>query len=75
MLYLKDIGDKMKISKIPGLGRFGIFIDDVDFTTITNEEWMEIGKLHLQNLVTIIRDCKLTWDKQTDFCTQFGDTR
>jgi alpha-ketoglutarate-dependent taurine dioxygenase len=65
----------MKISKIPGLGRFGIFIDDVDFTTITNDEWMEIGKLHLQNLVTIIRDCKLTWDKQTDFCTQFGDTR
>ena len=65
----------MKITKIPGLGRFGIFIDDVDFTTITNEEWMEIGQLHLQNLVTIIRDCKLTWDKQTDFCTQFGDTR
>ena len=47
----------MKITKIPGLGRFGIFIDDVDFTTITNEEWMEIGQLHLQNLVTIIRDC------------------
>lgn len=65
----------MKISKIPGLGRFGIFIDDVDFTTITNDEWMEIGKLHLQNLVTIIRDCKLTRDKQTYFCTRFGESR
>ena len=65
----------MKVSKIPGLGRFGIYIDDVDFTTITNEEWMEIGKLHMESLVTIIRDCKLTWDKQTDFCMKFGDTR
>jgi hypothetical protein len=25
----------MKISKIPGLGRFGIFVDDVDFDTIS----------------------------------------
>ena len=50
----------MKISKIPGLGRFGVFVDDVDFKTITEEEWLEIGKLHLENLVTIIRDCNLT---------------
>ena len=34
----------MKISKIPGLGRFGIFIDDVDFNHLTDEEWLEIGK-------------------------------
>jgi alpha-ketoglutarate-dependent taurine dioxygenase len=65
----------MKISKIPGLGRFGIFIDDVDFTRITDDEWMAIGQLHLENLVTIIRNCKLTWDQQTDFCMKFGDTR
>jgi alpha-ketoglutarate-dependent taurine dioxygenase len=65
----------MKISKIPGLGRFGVFVDDVDFTTITNEEWLEIGRLHLENLVTIIRDCNLTWDREIDFCKQFGDTR
>jgi alpha-ketoglutarate-dependent taurine dioxygenase len=65
----------MRISKIPGLGRFGIFIDDVDFTSITDDEWTEIGNLHMQNLVTIIRDCKLTWDKQTEFCMKWGDTR
>ena len=34
----------MKISKIPGLGRFGVFVDDVDFDHITDEEWMEIGR-------------------------------
>ena len=65
----------MKISKIPGLGRFGIYVDGVDFTKISHSEWIEIGQLHMQSLVTIIRDCNLTWGKQTDFCLQWGDTR
>lgn len=65
----------MKISKIPGLGRFGIFIDNVDFNTLTDEEWMDIGKLHMNNLVTIIRDCNLSWENQTEWVTKFGDTR
>jgi alpha-ketoglutarate-dependent taurine dioxygenase len=50
----------MKISKIPGLGRFGIFIDDLDFVNLTDEEWLEIGQLHLDSLVTIIRNVNLT---------------
>lgn len=45
----------MKITKIPGCGRFGVFVDDIDFNNITDEEWMEIGKIHLKELVTIIR--------------------
>ena len=49
----------MKVSKIPGLGRFGVYIDDVDFSNLSREEWIEIGKLHLKSLVTIIRDTKL----------------
>ena len=49
----------MKVSKIPGLGRFGIYIDDVDFDNLTQEEWADIGKLHLINLVTIIRNTNL----------------
>jgi hypothetical protein len=65
----------MKVSKIPGLGRFGIFIDDVDFEHLSDEEWMEIGQLHLQNLVTIIRDCNLSWTNQTERCMKWGDTR
>lgn len=65
----------MKVSKIPGLGRFGIYIDDIDFNTITNEEWMEVGQLHLQNLVTIMRGTNLTKDQQVDFTHRFGDSR
>lgn len=49
----------MKVSKIPGLGRFGVFIDDVDFDTITDEEWMEIGRIHTETLVTILRNVNL----------------
>jgi alpha-ketoglutarate-dependent taurine dioxygenase len=65
----------MKITKIPGLGRFGIFIDDVDFEHITQDEWQEIGKLHLQNFVTIIRDCNLNWQKLPEWLMRWGDTR
>ena len=50
----------MKITKIPGLGRFGVFIDDLDFTKLTDNEWYEIGQQHLNNLVTIFRNVNLT---------------
>lgn len=65
----------MKISKIPGLGRFGIFIDDLDFSTITDEEWAEVGKLHLQNLVTIIRDVKVGLSEYERRINQWGVSR
>ena len=65
----------MKVSKIPGLGRFGVFIDGVDFERLSDEEWQEIGQLHLQNFVTIVRDCNLSWDKQTQWCTKWGEER
>ena len=45
----------MKISKIPGLGRFGHYIDDLDLNTVSDEQWHEIGQLHLKGLVTVIR--------------------
>lgn len=50
----------MKVSKIPGLGSYGLFIDDVDFATLSDEEWFEIGDLHLKSLVTILRNVKLS---------------
>jgi alpha-ketoglutarate-dependent taurine dioxygenase len=65
----------MKISKIPGLGRFGIFIDDLDFEHLTDEEWMEIGKLHLESLVTIIRNVKLPINEYERRMKQWGKPR
>lgn len=65
----------MKVSKIPGLGRFGVFIDDVDFDNITDEEWMEIGKLHLNSLVTIIRNTNLTTSNYMTLMRKWGTPR
>lgn len=65
----------MKISKIPGLGRFGIFIDDLDFKNITEEEWLEIGKLHLNSLVTIIRNTGLDPFTYVDLMKKWGTAR
>jgi len=65
----------MKVSKIPGLGRFGIFVDDVDFDHLTDEEWMEIGRLHIKNLVTIIRNTNATLEQFNQRINQFGTQR
>jgi alpha-ketoglutarate-dependent taurine dioxygenase len=65
----------MKISKIPGLGRFGVFIDDVDLKNITHEEWMAIGKIHLESLVTIIRGNELDHASYYDLFMQWGTAR
>ena len=62
----------MKISKIPGLGRFGVFIDDIDLNHISDEEWMEIGKLHLKGLVTILRNVMLDKDQYLQRINDFG---
>jgi len=65
----------MKVSKIPGLGRFGRFIDDLDFNNITDEEWLEVGKIHLDSLVTIIRNVKLDKPTYMNRMSQWGDPR
>jgi alpha-ketoglutarate-dependent taurine dioxygenase len=66
----------MKISKIPGLGRFGVFIDDVDFKNLSDEEWREIGKIHITSLVTILRNVKnLTKDNYKDWIKKWGTDR
>jgi alpha-ketoglutarate-dependent taurine dioxygenase len=65
----------MKVTKIPGLGRFGVFIDDVDLTTISHEEWMEIGQIHLESLVTIIRGNDLHYSEYYKLMTQWGPSR
>lgn len=66
----------MKVSKIPGLGRFGVFIDDVDLNTITDDEWFEIGELHLKSLVTILRNTNLSDPhRYYELITKFGNKR
>lgn len=65
----------MKLTKIPGLGRFGVFVDDVDLNTISNEEWMELGQNHLQNLVTIIRNANIDYKRYAELMCMWGSPR
>ena len=65
----------MKISNINGLGSFGIYIDDVDLNNITDEEWKEIGRLHLETLVTIIRGANLNRATFYNLMKKWGDDR
>jgi alpha-ketoglutarate-dependent taurine dioxygenase len=65
----------MKISKIPGLGSFGHYVDDVDFNHLTAEEWLEIGKLHLQGLVTILRNVTISQDQYYSAIPKFGPVK
>lgn len=65
----------MKISDIPGCGSFGIFIDDIDFNNLSDDEWLEIGKLHLEKLVTIIRSTGLQKDTFYNSISKWGSDR
>lgn len=65
----------MKITKIPGLGSFGNYIDDIDLRTISHEEWTEIGKIHLQGLVTVIRGNDLDHKTYYDLMKKWGTPR
>jgi len=66
----------MKVSKIPGFGSYGQYIDDLDFATLTDEEWLAIGKSHLKNLLTIIRNPKgLSKDEYVERIGRFGPTK
>ena len=63
----------MKTSKIPGLGRFGLFIDDLYYKDITPELWSEIATLYLDNLVIIIRNCDFTLPQFEELTLKWGD--
>lgn len=65
----------MKVSKIPGLGRFGVFVDDVDFTTMNDDQWNEIGNLYLNELVVIIRNVNLPPEDMQQWIRKFGPNR
>lgn len=65
----------MKVSKIPGCGSKGVFIDDVDFETMSKDQWMEIGKIHLNELVTIIRGANLDKHQYHYWMKQWGKDR
>ena len=44
-----------RITNIPNLEGYGVFVDDIDFNHLTRDQWMSLGKLQMEQLVMIIR--------------------
>lgn len=65
----------MKISKIPGMGSLGVYIDDLDLEHVSDDEWMEVGRLQMQNLVTILRNIRCSKERYAELIAKFGQQR
>lgn len=61
----------MKITKFPK-GNYGVIIDGLDVNNITVDEWKEIGKIHLKNLVTVVRGANCSVDRFSELIHQWG---
>ena len=49
----------IRITDIPNLEGYGVFVDNIDFKHLTRKEWMDLGKLQMKKLVMIIRSTGL----------------
>lgn len=64
---------KITISKIPGLGDYGVFVDGLDLQNIDLEEWKSVyGDLHLRSFVTIFRNTKVDATRFGRLVSSFG---
>jgi alpha-ketoglutarate-dependent taurine dioxygenase len=62
----------MKVTSIPEMGKYGIYIDGLKSKDITDDLWNEIGQLYLENLVCIIRDIDFTIEEYEKRIFQWG---
>lgn len=61
--------------KVSSKHPYAVFIDDVDFNEMTDDLWMEIGKIHMSNLVTIIRNCNVPHKDISKWTKKWGPNR
>ena len=54
---------------------YAVYIDDVDFNHMTDDQWLEIGQLHVSNLVTVIRNCNVRPKDVSKWVTKWGPLR
>lgn len=62
----------MKITPISNFGSFGVYVDDIDMDHITNEEWLELGRLFVKELVVVCRNIKISKTQYLDAMPKFG---
>lgn len=62
----------MKVTPINGLGSYGVYIDDIDMDHMTLDQWNEIGKIFIQELVVVMRNIKITKAQYVDWIQKWG---
>lgn len=62
----------MKITKMNNFGSFGVFVDDSNISKTTDEEWMELGKLFVDELVVIFRNIDMNKQQFLDSISKWG---
>ena len=65
----------IRISDIPNLEGYGVFVDDIDFKTLTRDQWIDLGKLHMEKLVMIIRNTGLNQSSFRQVMKKWGKDR
>jgi alpha-ketoglutarate-dependent taurine dioxygenase len=65
----------MKITKIPNFGSFGVYVDDIDMNTITKEEWIELGKLFVKELLVVFRNINIDKRQYAEWVPQLGPVK
>ena len=64
-----------RITNIPNLEGYGVFVDDIDFKNMSRQEWIDLGKLHMQKLVMIIRKTGLEKPSFLQVMRKWGQDR
>ena len=65
----------MKLSPIPNLEGYGVFVDDIDFNHLTRDQWMSLGKLQMEQLVMIIRKTGININRFHQVMKMWGKCR
>ena len=65
----------IRISDIPNLEGYGVFVDDLDFKNLSRRDWMDLGKLHMNKLVMIIRKSGLNKPSYLQVMKKWGKDR
>lgn len=61
--------------KVSSKHNYAVYIDGVDFDHMTDDQWLEIGQIHMDNLVTIIRNCNVKHNEITKWTSKWGPSR
>ena len=65
----------IRITDIPNLEGYGVFVDNIDFKHLSRQEWMDLGKLQMEKLVMIIRKTGLDQKSFLQVMRKWGQDR